>query len=213
MFIWGSKGGVADLGAHESKHCPICEKQRSFRLMLRYKVSHLWYVINWVSEKQYGMVCEVCNRGDDLATQAVEAKLGKPKIPTQSSRAWMALAAAFVGLFVLGSLVRPGELKRMEGLLAAPQKTDIYVVDLATLQKSPQALAMYGLFRVHSVEGERVNFDTPIVAYEKQSRAEKDLHNGKLADPAYFSGEPLTRSRSEIAAWQHSGVLKSIHRP
>ena len=213
MLVWGSKVGITDLGPQGSKHCPTCEKERSFRLILRYKISHLWYVIKWVSEKRYGVACEVCNRGDDLVTQAVEAKLGKPEIPTTRSRAWIAVVAAIACLLVLGLWGRPERVERMNSLLASPQKSDLYVVNLSSLLKSPQSLGMYGILRVRSVAGERVDFDTPIVAYDKVTGANKDLRSGKLADPGYFSGDPLALSRGELADLKRHGALHSIERP
>ncbi len=210
-MVWGSKVGVTDLGQQQSRHCSICEKERSFRLMLRYKVSHVWYVFKWVAAKQYGLVCEICQRGEDLATEVVEAKLGKPKIPSTSSRAWMAVLAAVLCLVVLGLLSESRD--RTQNLLDAPQVSDLYVVNLSSLLKSPQALGMYGLLRVRSVNGDRVDFDTPGVAYGKVSAVTKDLRSGKLADPAYFSGEPLTLSRSQLADLRRNGALQSIERP
>lgn len=210
-MVWGSKVGVTDLGQQQSRHCSICEKERSFRLLLRYKVSHVWYVFKWVAAKQYGLVCEVCQRGEDLATEAVEAKLGKPKIPSAPSRVWMAVVAAFVCLVVLGLL--DDSKNRTQALLDAPQKSDLYVVNLSSLLKTPQALGMYGLLRVRSVGTDRLDFDTPHVAYDKVTAATKDLHSGKLADPAYFSGEPLSLSRSQLADLKRNGALKSIERP
>ena len=41
----------------------------------------------------------------------------------------------------------------------------------------------------------------------------KDLRSGKLADPAYFSGEPLTLSRGKLAELKRNGALHSIQRP
>lgn len=213
MFVWGSKGGVADLGPQESRQCPVCERGRSFRLMLQYKVSHVWYVFKWVSEKQYAVVCDVCHRGERLATQAVEAKLGKPRIPKTSSKAWMFVVAVLVGMFVLGSVVGSRKAENTVALLASPQKSDLYVVNIARLQQSPQSPRMYGVLRVRSVDGERVEFDTPAVAYEKVTRATKDLQNGAHGDPAYFTGAPLVLSRGELADLQKRGDLDSIERP
>ena len=76
MLVWGSKGEVADLGVQASQHCPTCAAERQFRLMLQYKVHHIWYVFKWVTGKEYSLVCEVCHRGEKLKTQEVEAKLG-----------------------------------------------------------------------------------------------------------------------------------------
>jgi hypothetical protein len=212
MFVWGSKGGVADLGPQGSRHCPVCERERSFRLMLQYKVSHVWYVIKWVSEKQYAIVCEVCHRGEKLVTQVVEARLGKPKLPTTSGRAWMAVLAAVACLLLLGLLEGPRQAERTKAMLASPQVSDIYVINIAPLQQAPKSLAMYGLLRVRKLDGDRVVFDTPAVAYEKVARANKDLQNGKLADPGYFVEAPLVLTRGQLAALHKSGTLHSIER-
>lgn len=213
MFVWGSKGGVADLGPQASRHCPVCEKERNFRLMLQYKVSHVWYVFKWVSEKQYAIVCEVCHRGERLVARVVEAQLGKPKIPTTSRRAWMVVAATIACLVVLGSLGASRQAERTNGFLASPRINDIYVINVSPLQKAPQSLAMYGLLRVRKVDGDRLEFDTPAVVYEQVTRATRDLRDGKLADPGYFVAAPLVLSRGELKALRRSGTLYSIERP
>lgn len=212
MLVWGSKSGVADLGSQGNRHCPVCERDRTFRLMLQYKASHLWYVFKWVSEKQYAVVCEVCHRGEKLVAQLVEAKLGKPDIPTTSGRAWIAIVAAVAGLLVLGVVAGGRQDERTKERLASPQMSDIYVMNISSLQQSPQSLGMYGLLRIRKVEGDRVEFDTPAVVYEKVTRANKDLKNGKLADPGYFVQAPLVLTRGDLEALQRSGALQSIER-
>ena len=159
MFVWGSRGGVADLGAQGSRPCPVCEKERNFRLMLQYKVSHVWYVFKWVSEKQYAIVCEVCQRGEKLATQAVEAKFGKPRIPATKSRTWMFVVAVLACMFGYAAVQGPRDAERYAGYLASPQKGDLYLANLSSLQQRPQSLEMYGVLRVRSVSGDRVEFD------------------------------------------------------
>jgi hypothetical protein len=213
MFVWGSRGGVADLGPQESRHCPVCEKERSFRLMLQYKVSHVWYVFKWVSHKQYAVVCDVCHRGEKLVTQAVEAQLGKPRIPAAKSRAWILVVAVLVCMFGYGAVVSSRDAERYVAYLASPQKGDLYLANLSSLQQRPQSLEMYGVLRVRSVDGERVEFDTPAVAYDKMSRAQKDMRSGQLADASYFTGAPLALPRSEVAALHKHGVVRAIERP
>jgi hypothetical protein len=85
-------------------------------------------------------------------------------------------------------------------------------MNISPLQKSPQSASMYGLLRVRGLDGDRVEFDTPAVVYEKVSRANQDLQNGKLADPGYFVAAPLVLSRDALAALQRSGALHSIER-
>ena len=213
MFVWGSRGGVADLGPQESRHCPVCERERSFRLMLQYKVSHVWYVFKWVSDKQYAMLCDVCHRGEKLVTQAVEAKLGKPRIPAASSRAWMAVVAVLVCMFAYAAVEGSRDVERYAAYLASPQKGDLYLANLSSLLQRPQSLEMYGVLRVRSVDGERVEFDTPAVVYDKMSRAQKDLRSGQLTDASYFAGAPLVLPRGEVAALHKHGVVRGIERP
>lgn len=213
MLVWGSKGGVADLGPQGTKHCAVCERERSFRLLLQYKVSHFWYVLKWVSAKQYAMVCEVCQRGDKLDTQAVEAKLGKPKIPTTSSRAWMAVVAVFAGLVIFGAVNNTRESEQTDAWLAAPHKSDLYLVNVASLLKEPQSLGMYGVLRVRSVDVDQLVFDAPAVAYETVARARKDLTSGRPIDAGYFTSEPLVLSRRALADMRKNGSLRQIERP
>jgi hypothetical protein len=213
MLVWGSKVGVADLGQQEGRHCPVCERERGFRLMLQYKVSHLWYVFKWVSDKQYALVCDVCRRGEKLVTQAVEAKLGKPRIPATSSRAWIPVVAVLVCMFGYAAVQGSRDAERSSAYLASPQKGDLYLANLSSLLQRPQSLEMYGVLRVRSVDGERVEFDTPALAYDKMSRAQKDLRSGRLTDAAYFESAPLVLPRAEIAALHKRGVVRAIERP
>jgi hypothetical protein len=181
--------------------------------MLQYKVSHLWYVFKWVTEKQYAVVCDVCQRGEKLATQAVEAKLGKPRIPTTKSRAWIFVVVVLACMFVYAAVQGPRNAERYAAYLVSPQKRDLYLVNLSSLLQRPQSLEMYGVLRVRSVDAERVEFDTPAVAYDKMSRAQKDLRSGQLTDASYFAGEPLVLSRSVVAALHKNGVVREVERP
>ena len=175
--------------------------------------SHVWYIFKWMSEKQYAVVCDVCHRGEKLATQAVEAKQGKPKIPGTSSRAWIFVVAVLACMVAYAAVVGPRDAERDAAYLAAPQKGDLYLANLSSLQQRPQSLEMYGVLRVRSVDGDRVEFDTPAVAYEKMSRAQKDLRSGKLTDASYFAGAPLVLPRSDVAALHKHGVVRSVERP
>jgi hypothetical protein len=46
MIVWGAKSQVANLGPQASRHCPTCDKERPFHLMLQYTVRHIWYVFS-----------------------------------------------------------------------------------------------------------------------------------------------------------------------
>lgn len=211
MIVWGSKGEVEVLQAQEHKHCPVCEKERTFLVQLHYKVSHIWYLFKWVSEKQYVKVCEICQRGEKLATKAVEDELGKPPIPFMSRWGWVFLVALIGVIAVFGSIADSNRSGHVQQLVASPMKSDIYVVDLASLMKSPDARVMYGVLRVKSVNGNDIEFDAPRVTYNKSKGAVKDLSSGKVSSPDYFDGT-IVFSKDEIARLQNAGHIYSIDR-
>ena len=212
MLVWGSKGEVADLGAQGQRHCPTCEKERTFKLLLQYKVSHIWYIFKWVSGKQYAVVCDVCQRGEKLVAKAVEAKLGKSPIPFMSRFGWTFLLALIAGFVVFGAIESSNRSSAIEQLTASPQRNDIYVVNVSSLLNSPDSSRMYGLLRVRGVSGNQVEFDVPGVTYSKASGATKDLRNGKLSDAKYFAPAPIVLSVEEIHRLQQAGAIHSVER-
>jgi hypothetical protein len=107
MIIWGSGGNGADLGFVETRSCPTCEKERAFKLLLRYRFAHLYY-LRWVTEKTYSLACDVCHRGWILNEAEVESKLSKNPIPFMTRYGWAFLVGvpvAFVLSFKLIDLV------------------------------------------------------------------------------------------------------------
>jgi hypothetical protein len=212
MLVWGSKGEVADLGPQHSQHCPTCEKERAFKLMLQYKVRHIWYVFKWVTDKQYAVVCEVCQRGQQLVAKTVEEKLGKSPIPFSSRWSWAFLVAIVAGVFVFGAVENGKRDDRTQALMAAPMASDMYVLNVASLLKSPESSYMYGVMRVRSVKGDLVEFDAPSVTYNKVSGATKDVRSGKAAGAGYFVPSPVVLSRGDIVDLQRKGAIHSIER-
>lgn len=213
MFVmWGSKGVVADLGAQGSRHCPTCEKERTFHLMLQYTVRHFWYAFRWVTGKQYGSVCEVCKRGDKLDARTVESSLKKSPIPFGARWGW----AFLVGLLVItGVFMEMGESSRRtsrEDYLATPKTGDRYLVNAASLLKTPQSKYMYAVLRVRSVNAGSVEFDAPTVFYSGVTGPKNDMRDGKLDQPGYFAATPLTLSRDEIARIHQEHAIHSIDR-
>jgi len=100
MIIWGSGSGNSDLGAVETRHCEICEKEREFKVMLNYRYAHLYY-LRWVTEKKYHLLCDICSRGWSLKAKDVEAKLEKNPIPFMTRFGWAFLVGGVALLFLL----------------------------------------------------------------------------------------------------------------
>ena len=211
MIVWGSKGEVSVLEAHEHKHCPVCEKERTFLVQLHYKVNHIWYLFKWVTSKQYVKVCEVCQRGEKLATSAVEEKFGKPAIPFMVRWGWAFLVALIVGFVVFAQIDGANRSKEVAALLANPMKRDIYVADVASLIKSPDARVMYGVLRVKNVDGNNIEFDAPRVTYNKLKGALKDVSSGEVISSGYYEGT-IVFTKEELARLQKAGDIYSIER-
>ncbi len=211
MIVWGSKGEVSVLEAHEHKHCPVCEKERTFLVQLHYKVHHIWYLFKWVTSKQYVKVCEVCQRGEKLATKAVEETLGKPAIPFMSRWSWAFLVAVIVGIGVFGSIADSNRSTQVQTLVATPMKNDIYIANVASLLKSPESSSMYGVLRVRNVDGDKIEFDAPRVTYNKLKGVTKDMSSGKASASDYFEGT-IVFTKDEIAGLQKAGNIHSIER-
>jgi len=58
MIVWGSKGFSRNLlSEYRVAHCEVCEKDRYYKLALVYKIWGLWWIFNFVTERQYMIVC------------------------------------------------------------------------------------------------------------------------------------------------------------
>lgn len=99
MIIWGSRGGVVDLGPVGARNCLTCEKERNYRLTLQYRYGHLYYIFGFVTKKQYICACEVCKRGNLVDAKEVEPKLTKNPIPFIHRLGWTILVGLIAASF------------------------------------------------------------------------------------------------------------------
>ena len=212
MFIWGAKGEVADLGFRANKHCPTCEKERPFHLMLQYTVRHFWYVFKWVTGKQYATVCAVCQCGDRLDARSVERTLAKPPIPFAKRGSWVFLVGLLAIAAVFGAIDDSSRSSSREAYLAAPRAGDLYVVNVASLMKTPQSKYLYGVLRVRAVKPDSLEFDAATFFYNGASGPTKDIRDGKLDAPGYFSPTPVVLSHAEVARIHNEHAIHSIDR-
>ena len=101
MLVWGKRSETEDLGPTGVHNCPVCEQERSFRLLLNYEWSHMYWIFGQVSSKTYHVACEICNRGWEADSQEVEKQLEQNPIPFMRRMGWVFPAAGLVGFIVL----------------------------------------------------------------------------------------------------------------
>ena len=81
MIIFGSGGNTANLGAVNHRHCETCEREREYSLFLQYRYWGLYWIFNFITNKKYWLLCEICNRGWELHSSEVEKHLKASAIP------------------------------------------------------------------------------------------------------------------------------------
>ncbi|GHA83247.1 hypothetical protein [Cognatilysobacter bugurensis] len=105
----GSAGRLLTFDVIDRRDCGTCGEPRDFQLRLRYEWGSLFWWPICLTERQYQLVCPVCEHGWVLDRRAGEAMLGGDPIPWRHRNGWMVLAGV---VLVLGTA-----LARSRGLL------------------------------------------------------------------------------------------------
>jgi hypothetical protein len=88
----GNSGCLLTFDVTERHDCGTCGEPRDFYLRLRYEWGSLFWWPVCVTERQYQLVCPVCEHGWVLERRSGEAMLGGDPIPWRRRNGWMVLA-------------------------------------------------------------------------------------------------------------------------
>jgi hypothetical protein len=213
MFIsWGRATVVRAFGAPVEQYCPICEKERTFRQTLSYKVRHILWIFRWVSGKKYALVCDVCRRGQTLKAAEVESLQRKSIIPFIDRFGWavgLVILAALVGW---GSWVNQENYKRDLAYLAAPAVDDIYEIDLAKMSRPPKTDLEYSLMKVTGVSGSFLQVRLSRIYCNKYGCASTDVTNGKAKADDYYGEKVYAVPRAELIKMREDGRITAVDR-
>lgn len=67
MFaIFSSGTGTINCGTVESQDCDICKRKRRFYIILEYKYWSIYWIFNFLTNKQFSMHCTICGRNWEL---------------------------------------------------------------------------------------------------------------------------------------------------
>jgi hypothetical protein len=89
------------VGQPEKHYCEVCERERTFHIVLTYIHSHMWFIFGWVREKQYHLACDICSRGKKLAIEEVEKIIPENTIPFMHRHGWKFIMFPLILVFSL----------------------------------------------------------------------------------------------------------------
>ena len=104
MLIWGTGGATQDYGVATHQKCETCEKDRPFHVLLDYRYFGFYWVFNFITQKKYWLLCEICHRGWSLHPKEVKKQIGGDRIPFMHRYGLVALVGLFVAIGVLNKL-------------------------------------------------------------------------------------------------------------
>lgn len=104
MIVWGSGGDALNLGTLETRHCEVCEKDRPFSVILQYRYWGLYWIFNFVTQRKYMLLCDVCQRGWELERSKVDGLLKEVPIPFMRRFGGFVLIGVVAALVIFGSL-------------------------------------------------------------------------------------------------------------
>jgi hypothetical protein len=107
MIVWRSGGDTINLGTLETGYCKVCERERPFNLILQYRYWGLYWIFNFIAEKKYMLLCDVCQRGWELESREVENELKSVPIPFMRRYGFLVFIA-IIGIIILVSLGSQG---------------------------------------------------------------------------------------------------------
>ena len=212
MIIWGSMGKMAVVGEGPVQHCPTCEKDRTFLTYLTYKVHHIWYLIRWISGKQYTHACEVCGRGVPLMPHEVESQLPKSPYSWFDRYSWTIVVGLVAVMVVAGVLGDRANKAENAELIAAPHVGDLYTLDLAIGATNPERPHMYTLGRIKSLEGDGVTMELAANYFDKVRGVQDDINNHSYDRTGYFAPDTGHISLANLGKMQRDGVVIEIDR-
>lgn len=103
MIIWGSSGDTVDLGHIGTRYCETCGQDRPFSLVLQYRYWGLYWIFNFVTAKQYWVVCDACNRGWKIPAKTIPPNLSRIPIPFMRRYGLAVLGASIAVIVALVS--------------------------------------------------------------------------------------------------------------
>lgn len=212
FFSWGSRVIQRLFGAPEQHYCEICKEDRLFRNMITYKVFHVWWIFRWVVEKAFGRVCETCHNGPRLEARQFEVKGVPSPIPFMDRMGWSVGVGGVAALGLMGFVASSAETRSDTAALLHPAAGDIYEVDLAKLEKNPEASAMYSTMLVTRVTADAVEARVPKSYSTAYGGMSDVISDGRAKRADFYEDEVATFTMADLQKMQKDGAILHVVR-
>ena len=220
LIIFGSGSGESVLGHQDTESlCESCGNSSQHTVKVFYRYAHIFYLMSFLTSRQYADVCPVCNSATSLNKADVKGKY-KDTVPFIRKKGWMLcilLVAAFVA-FALYSTAQQDE--RNAQIIAAPAISDLYFANLAKIPGSGYAPSdspdnkeknAYGAMRLIKIEGDTLYFAVATKAYSKKSGLRK-IAKSKTESMVFDTKDPLILSLSDVQSLTRQDIIYEARR-
>lgn len=209
MVIYGGGSGESVLGHNDiSTKCRLCGNTSIHIIKVLYRYMHLFYLMSWVTSREYVSVCPVCNHVVGLDKAIVKEKYPKDTVPFIRKKGWLLCIGLFVAFFAFAAYSSAKEFEETERIAASPMVNDIYLTNLAKVinsgydtkksgdSKNAQA---FGLMKLVKAEGDALYFAISAQAFTKKSGLRDALRKGD--EGLAFDTEDLLVIHKEDVLW------------
>jgi hypothetical protein len=213
MIVFGTRGKAIPGPRKQGVLCESCGKEEHATYgVLRY--FHVFWIPIFPTMKQAVMECAHCKkvlRGKEVP-ERVRRDVAE-KVFTRGR-----VFPMFSGLVILAILAMSvawagaEHSKQESAFLAAPAVGDLYVVKLARFAPGADPKYPYGVLRVASVAGSKLELQIGRYGYTQGSGADKAISSGQVRGTDYFAPGPVSLDAAELEPLHASGVIRSVKR-
>lgn len=212
FIIWGSKGAAAHIGSAGVMHCGRCDKDSYFSKMVVYRVRHIYWIFRWITDRVAFLECGNCGAQHHADHDMIDPQEARAAIPFWDRRGWTVGLGGIASLFALGSIAAATNTATNKTYVQAPHVGDVYEADMAQMVKNPEAPVMLSALRVTNIRGGVVEVQLAKSYYGDVRGLDRDLNEGKGADPDYYSDTKLAIPVADLSKLYGEGVVKDVRR-
>lgn len=214
MLIWGTRETLFEGDKTYPQRCEGCGKWEQHGCVVA-KYFHVFYIPIFLWETEVGLICSKCGRLSygGLITPAVRKDVRRT-VFTPLQRAPYFIGLAMLAVFLLlGGEAKADHDQRLGNLLAAPQKGDVYIVNLADILECFEGGdRRYWALRASDISQTHILFDLSKFLSGGRGPFREDARTGRIFENNYYEGCALRQERGSLTGLLDNGTIVDIYR-